>query len=59
MLIFKKTKMFLIYLPVLDTYCAIKAKDESEAVYKLCYNFRKREDLIDCYMIIKNFRLIV
>ena len=51
-------KYFLFYLPKLDKFKIIKARDESEAVWKLCINYRLREEDIENYEIIKNIDII-
>lgn len=51
-------KDFLFYLPKINKYKIIKAKDESEAIYKLCRNYLAREELTENYQIIKNFNVI-
>ena len=53
MLFFKKN--FLFYVPDYGYYI-IKAKDESEAVYKLCYHFTGKK--LSDYEIIKNYTII-
>ena len=53
MLFFKKN--FLFYVSGYGYYI-IKAKDESEAVYKLCYHFTGRR--FSDYKIIKNCTII-
>ena len=51
-------KYFLFYLPKLYKYEIVRAKDESEAVWKLINSFRLREKDIDNYKIIKYFNVI-
>lgn len=51
MLFFKKN--FLFYV---SGYYIIKAEDESEAVYKLCYHFTRRK--LPYCEIIKNYTTI-
>ena len=51
-------KYFLFYLPMLDEFEIIKARDESEAVWKLCINFYLREEDIENYEIIRNMDVI-
>lgn len=46
-------KKFIFYLPKLNKYIEIKAKNESYAVYELCRRFRLKEYLIEDYEIIK------
>ena len=45
-------KDFLFYLPKLNKYKIIKARDESTAVWKLCNHFRLREKDIEDFEII-------
>ena len=47
---------FTFYLPRLQKYKIIYAKDESYAVWKLFNHFRLRENEIDNYKIIKKER---
>lgn len=49
---------FLFYLPKRHYYYIIKAKDESEAVWKLMQQFQHIEEQTDNYTIIKNCRRI-
>lgn len=51
-------KDFLFYLPKINKYKIIKAKDESEAVWKLCNYYRLIEGHMENYRIIKNFDII-
>ena len=51
-------KDFLFYLPKINKYKIIKAKDESEAVWKLCNYYRLAEERMENYEIIKNFNII-
>ena len=51
-------KFFLFYLPKIHKYKIIKAKDESEAVHKLCRYFTKIEDKIENYRILNNYDII-
>ena len=51
-------KYFLFYLPRLDKFKIIKARNESEAVWKLCVNYCCREEDIENYKIIKNVDII-
>lgn len=55
-MMFKKD--FLFYLPKIDKYKIIKARDESEAVWKLCNYYRLAEERMENYKIIKNFDII-
>lgn len=55
-MVFKKD--FLFYLPQINKYKIIKARDESNAVFKLCSNYLTREELIKDYEIIKRFDII-
>ena len=52
MLFFKK--IFLFYVPTYGYY-VIKAKDESEATYKLCHSFLGKKFN---YEVIKNYAII-
>jgi hypothetical protein len=47
-------KYFLFYLPNLNTFEIIKAKDESEAVWRLINNHVLHVEDVDNYEIIKN-----
>ena len=51
-------KYFLFYLPRLDKFKIIRARDESEAVWKLCSNYYRREEYIENYEIIRNIDII-
>lgn len=51
-------QFFLFYLPKIHKYLIIRASDESEAVWKLCNQYRLMEDRIENYQIIKNFDTI-
>ena len=49
-------KKFVFYLPKLNKYIEIKAKDESYAVYELCRRFRSIEHLMENYEIINGVK---
>ena len=51
-------KDFLFYLPYINKYKIIKAKDESEAVWKLCNYYKLKEYCITNYQIKRNFDII-
>ena len=51
-------KNFLVYLPQLNVYYIIKARDESTAATKLINAFRLRIEDIQGYKFIKNVSLI-
>ena len=50
-------KDFLFYLPKIDKYKKMKAKHESETVWKFCNQHKFAETLIENYEI-KNFDII-
>ena len=49
---------FLFYLPKTDKYIIIKAKDISTAVYKLCREYRSKEECLENYKIITGYKTI-
>ena len=55
-MLFKKD--FLFYLPKINKYKIIKARDESEAVWKLCNYYKGAEERITNYRIQRNFDVI-
>lgn len=50
MMFFKK--VFVFFLPKIDKYKVIKARDESEAVYILCKHYLYAPSLIENFKII-------
>ena len=46
-------KIFLFYLPRLDKYKIIRAKDQSYAVHILCRNYQYNPSLIKDFTIVK------
>ena len=51
-------KIFLVYLPKLDKYYVVKAKDEASAAVKVINAFKPKFDAIQGYTFIKNMRVI-
>ena len=51
-------KYFLFYLPLINKYKIIKAKDESQAVQKLLQRYRLKKYEVENYQILKNFDII-
>lgn len=51
-------KDFLFYLPRLDKYEIVKARDESTAIWKLINAYKLREIDIENFVIIENFDII-
>ena len=51
-------KDFLFYLPRLDKYKIVKARNKSTAIWKLINAYRLREIDIENFVIIENFDII-
>lgn len=51
-------KNFLFYLPKLNKYIIIKAKDISYAVNRLCREFALKEEYLENYVIITHCKTI-
>lgn len=51
-------KIFLVYLPKLDKYYVVKAKDKASATVKVINAFRPNFDIIQGYRFIKNIATI-
>lgn len=51
-------KIFLVYLPKLDKYYVIKAKNEASAATKVINTFKPNFDVIQGYRFIKNIAVI-